>query len=248
MPEAPQSPDGVPRKDGSERFGSRSAIFWLQVIYLIILAVPAALFIVRPESIPTAIGPVPTGVPWFGALGAIMISLWGLTEHRTDWDYGWKYWHWSRPFVGASLAVVTVLILKAGILAVGSTPSDPNSAPPNLLFYVIAFVIGYREETFRDLMKKVGDAILGPGSTSTLPTITALSPVRGPKAGGTKVTITGSGFTGVTAVRFGAIRAEFVVKSDTCIEATSPQLESGGPVPITVERGGCAAVSEFTYS
>ena len=36
------------------------------------------------------------------------------------------------------------------------------------------------------------------------PTVTGLSPTAGPTAGGTSVTITGTSFTGVSAVSFGA--------------------------------------------
>ena len=36
------------------------------------------------------------------------------------------------------------------------------------------------------------------------PTVTAASPNNGPVAGGTSVTLTGTGFTGATAVHFGS--------------------------------------------
>ena len=48
------------------------------------------------------------------------------------------------------------------------------------------------------------------------PTVTGLSPTSGPAAGGTLVTITGTGFTGATAVDFGTTPAtSFTVVSDT---------------------------------
>ena len=48
------------------------------------------------------------------------------------------------------------------------------------------------------------------------PTVTGLSPTSGPAAGGTLVTITGTGFTGATAVDFGTTAAtSFTVVSDT---------------------------------
>ncbi len=48
------------------------------------------------------------------------------------------------------------------------------------------------------------------------PTVTSVSPTAGPLAGGTYVTITGTGFTGATAVKFGSTAAtSFTVKSDT---------------------------------
>ena len=40
------------------------------------------------------------------------------------------------------------------------------------------------------------------------PTVTGVSPAAGPLAGGTAVTITGTGFTGATAVDFGTARGD----------------------------------------
>ena len=71
------------------------------------------------------------------------------------------------------------------------------------------------------------------------PVVDNLSPFTGPVAGGTAVTITGSGFTGATAVNFGAASAaSFVVNSDSTITATSaphcPQVVS---VSVTTASG-----------
>src|SRR5262249_49769675 len=136
--------------------------------------------------------------------GAVLISLTGVFAHKNDWDKELWPWHISRPLIGIALGVVSVLILQAGILAVGSSPntqsesnntkptntstppasagsqapnpdsqpantgSQPgntgaqpannnqpvnsnstNGKPSNLLYYLIAFLVGYREETFR---------------------------------------------------------------------------------------------------
>ncbi len=56
-----------------------------------------------------------------------------------------------------------------------------------------------------------------------LPTVTGLSAHGGPLAGGTLVTITGTGFTGATAVEFGSsLAADVTVVNDTTITAESP--------------------------
>ena len=49
--------------------------------------------------------------------------------------------------------------------------------------------------------------ITASSSASTLPTVTGLSPSSGPTSAGTSVTITGTNFTGVTAVKFGTATA-----------------------------------------
>src|SRR5262249_40435590 len=81
------------------------------------------------------------------------------------------------------------------------------------------------------------------------PAVTLISPTSGPVAGGTQVTITGTGFTGATEVDFGTNTALFTVVSDTSITASSPA--GNGVVNVTVTTPlGTSASSEadlFTY-
>lgn len=67
------------------------------------------------------------------------------------------------------------------------------------------------------------------------PTLTSVSPTTG--AVGATVTLTGTEFTGVTAVRFGAVSAtSFTVVSNTSITAVVP-AGTAGPAPIKVFKG-----------
>jgi len=83
------------------------------------------------------------------------------------------------------------------------------------------------------------------------PTVNGISPKGGPTTGGTFVNITGSGFTGATAVAFGDIpESYFWIENDTSITAVSP----GGTVGIvnitvTTPQGTSAIVEadQFTY-
>jgi hypothetical protein len=60
-------------------------------------------------------------------------------------------------------------------------------------------------------------------TTIGAPQVASLSPIDGPVAGGTPVTITGAAFTGATVVKFGTAAATNVhVVNDTTITATSP--------------------------
>ena len=55
------------------------------------------------------------------------------------------------------------------------------------------------------------------------PTITSISRTSGPVSGGTQVTITGTGFSTVTSVKFGTTPAKaFTVRSSTQLVATAP--------------------------
>ena len=83
------------------------------------------------------------------------------------------------------------------------------------------------------------------------PTVTGVSPTSGSTDGGTSVTITGTNFTGATAVDFGSDAATaYTVNSSTSITATTP-AESAGTVDTTVTTGsGTSATSgadEFTF-
>jgi hypothetical protein len=87
-------------------------------------------------------------------------------------------------------------------------------------------------------------------TNTPLPTLTGLSPNNGPAAGGTSVTITGSNFTGATAVNFGSNAAGFIVNGPTTITATSPA--GSGTVNVTVTTPGGTTVagtaSLFAYA
>jgi len=85
------------------------------------------------------------------------------------------------------------------------------------------------------------------------PAVTSLSPTRGPTAGGTPVRITGTGFTGATAVDFGTTAAtNLMVVSSTKITADSPPGGHRHRVDVTVTTpGGKSATStadQFTYT
>src|SRR5262249_22383826 len=66
------------------------------------------------------------------------------------------------------------------------------------------------------------------------PTVTSLGTSNGPTAGGTSVTITGTGFTTGSTVSFGGVAGTGVnVTSSTSISVTSP-AQAAGPVDVTV--------------
>jgi hypothetical protein len=79
------------------------------------------------------------------------------------------------------------------------------------------------------------------------PTVTKLKPATGPVGGGTTVTISGTSFSGVTSVKFGATNATSftlqTIKGVTSISAVAP-AEPPGKVDVTVTTpGGTSAIS-----
>lgn len=116
---------------------------------------------------------LPLWVPWAGALGGSFVSLVGVAGHTRDWRPSLAYWHLARPVLGAFSGTIGVLIVVLVIKSVQPTTIvDKASEVPPLYdnagiatLSVIAFVIGYREATFRSLVERVVDVILAPGAT-----------------------------------------------------------------------------------
>lgn len=83
------------------------------------------------------------------------------------------------------------------------------------------------------------------------PTVTSVSPARGPEVGGTEVTITGTNLNEVTAVDFGASPASFFVNNMGSITVLSPPGAPGETVDVTVTAfGGTSLTSSadrFSY-
>ncbi|MBO7746880.1 IPT/TIG domain-containing protein [Paenibacillus sp. MWE-103] len=81
------------------------------------------------------------------------------------------------------------------------------------------------------------------------PATVSVSPSAGPAAGGTSVTITGTGFTGATAVNFGGeAAASFEVDSNTQITAVAPAGTAGAvDVTVTTIGGTATAAAGYTY-
>ena len=108
---------------------------------------------------------------------------------------------------------------------------------------------------------KVNVTVSTPGGTSStstadqftydaVPAVSKLSVTTGPQAGGTAVTITGTGFVaGSTTVLFGAVPATIVTLSATSIKVTSPPGTGVVDVTVTTPGGTSAGVpgDRFTY-
>jgi hypothetical protein len=80
--------------------------------------------------------------------------------------------------------------------------------------------------------------------------VTGVSPATGDPAGGTAVTIAGSGFTNATDVGFGSTNAAaMTVDSDVQITATSPAGTGTVDVTVVTPAGtsGTTAADQFTY-
>lgn len=76
-------------------------------------------------------------------------------------------------------------------------------------------------------------------STPNPPTVTSVSPAKGSLYGNTKITVTGTGFSNVSAVNFGVKGGGNIeVLSDTTLTVTNPDTGTPGIVNVTVIANG----------
>lgn len=103
------------------------------------------------------------------------------------------------------------------------------------------------DSSLYDFVQNEQAAAIGSG----FPTVSAVSPTGGAAAGGTACTITGTNFTGATAVNFGVTAATaVVVVSPTSITCTSP-AHAAGQIDVTVTTPAGVSTTNpgdhFTY-
>jgi hypothetical protein len=99
-------------------------------------------------------------VVWFGAVGGLLVSLSGILYYNyRKWDPTYDYWHYCRPLVGAFIGTIGSLLF-----VVLADAAATKAATPNVIFYdVIAFALGFREESFRSLLTRLTDTVIGSG-------------------------------------------------------------------------------------
>jgi IPT/TIG domain len=78
------------------------------------------------------------------------------------------------------------------------------------------------------------------------PTIASFSPTSGPI--GANVGITGTGFTGATAVKFNGSSASFSVTDDSHVSATVPNSATSGTISVTTPSGTTTSSTSFTVN
>jgi len=183
----------------------RTVVVAVSVAYMLALIAGLLVYINWPpfgQHVPATFGPLPLTIPWFGAVGAVLLSVSGLVDHFSDWDSSYVVWHLVRPLIGAVMGSIGTLIIISGVIASTGSTTLSKGVGREIFYDTIAFLIGYREETFRTLIKRLTDVVLGPGdkqSTSgdggspapappAKPAATPPAPVPGASPSGTSPT------------------------------------------------------------
>jgi len=152
-------------------------IFVLAVAYLASLITVFVMYVSWHDFrsyVPASFGQLPVGIVWFAATGAVIASLYGIFVHNKTWDASYKYWHYCRPIFGAVTGSVGALIYLL-LLNLGSKSAVKVDS---LTFYVVAFVFGFADKSFMQMLQNVTSVIIKPGAKA--------SPVnsKGPSDGG----------------------------------------------------------------
>ena len=167
---------------------------------------------------------------------------------------------------GAIIVSVVTLLTFTGALVVSfltlshSQDQDVLKLSTNLLNLTVGAAIanattavGFWLGSSSGSQKKdeVIGAALRASTGAAAPVVSAINPKSGGVGGGATVTVTGSGFTSATSVRFGDTEASTMAfASDTQITATSPPGTAGAVhVTVTTPAGTSAAslADKFTY-
>lgn len=106
---------------------------------------------------------IPVEVPWFGAVGGSLVSFSGIVSYNRCWKSSYNLWHMIRPLLGAVSGGISCLLL---VVILRAATSSTNLSTDPITFDVVAFVFGYAEGAFRQLIKNVTDILLKPGVES----------------------------------------------------------------------------------
>jgi beta propeller repeat protein len=167
-----------------------------------------------------------------GSLAGIQVNAW-----VSDGSGGWRVAGTMRTIAGGTY--------------------DLGGLPPGPCRIQFADPAGAHRMEYYDDKSSIADAGIvnvAAGATTTgvdaflamAPTISSFSPLRG--SVGTTVTVSGSGFTGVTGVTFAGTAAGFAVVSDTQLTATVPAGASSGPIRVTVPGVSVTSTTDFTVT
>jgi hypothetical protein len=126
----------------------------------------------------------------------------------------------------------------------GTTYADTGASPGIPTSYVV------RSFSATAGLSEYSDSATGTRK-APVPTVTAVTPASGPLAGGTTITVTGTGFVpGLTTVKVGTATATTVVVNSarTSLTAKTPAGTAGAKsVSVTTSGGTATKASGFTY-
>jgi hypothetical protein len=184
----------------------------------------------------TAMGGTTVTITGTGLADATRVTFGGVAGRITA-DSGTRITVVSPPSTGT----VGISVTAAAVIA-DSGAQITETGPPGTVTVDIAVIT--RAGTSKP-------TVAGHYTYSALrPAVTGMSPDSGSTAGGTTVSITGTGLAGATGVRFGAEAAVITADSSTQITVTSPPGKGTVTVTVTTAAGTSktTAAGHYTYT
>ena len=192
-----------------------------------------------------------------GVVGAMVHALRSLSRYIGE-RYLFRSWiayYALLPFVGALVATIVYLVLRAGLLPGATSAAQPD---PYGIAAISALVGLFSPEAAKKL-KDVFETMFTKAETGTepitdatatataMPAITSFSPPSGPV--GTSVVIDGSNLTSVTRVEFtGAAAPQFQPISDSQLAVSVPEGAATGPITLHAGTQNVASGQDFTVT
>jgi hypothetical protein len=186
-----------------------------------------------------------------GGLGAMLHSLRSISTYVGERYFfrSWILYYVLLPPVGAVLATIVYLALRAGLF-----PSETSSSQPDPYgIAAIAGLVGLFSSQAAEMLESVFETIFKTAKKGTesvgdipAPKITAFEPVQGPV--GTVVVISVSNLTSVTGVAFGGVDATTFVQSKDQVTATVPAGAQTGVITLHTGAQDVTSDTEFTVT
>jgi hypothetical protein len=187
-----------------------------------------------------------------GAIGAMLHGLRSLSTYIGE-RYLFRSWipyYALLPFVGALLATIVYLVLRAGLLPGATSSSQPD--PYGIA--AIGALVGLFSAQAAEKLKAVFETLFTKapsGSQSitdkAMPTITRIDPAEG--SPGSSIVISGNNLGSVTGVAFtGAAATQFKVDSENRLVVSVPNGASTGPITLYAGQQHAASQTNFTVT
>ena len=207
-----------------------------------------------------------------GMLGSFVHGATSLADYigNNKFNKRWTWFYLLRPSIGMSLALVFYFVIRGGFLTTSGGAKDIN--PYGIA--ALAGLVGMFSKQATDKLSEVFGTLFraaagqgddartgslkpkeeprdGDGDAAAAVTIASISPNSGPAAGGTTVTITGTGFAvgpPQPSVDFGEVSAT-ITEIDTTKIVVTTQANVAGAVDVTVTNAdGKQAVKAAGYT
>ncbi len=98
---------------------------------------------------------MPLAVLWFGMLGGLMVSLYGIVVRR-EWNNALDLKHVFSGMLGAVYGLISYLLV---VLLINAVTISNNFDRNSVAYLVIAFIFGFGQNAFQSMIRKVTDLV-----------------------------------------------------------------------------------------